>query len=178
MDMYRKTLPALVALLMLASSCDFVRVVAGRPTAAGVEAIRQEQLAQEEARHQARLDSLRRVQQEMADSLAAHEAFLLDSLSHARGSIVSPSKLGGIRGSKPQAKYSIVVGAFRNEDYAKRKQKTCMEAGYEASVVHFRNGLNAVVACPSDNLDQTLQTLKQLRAAGLCPAEGWILINE
>ena len=176
--MYRSILPALTALLLFASSCDFVRVVAGRPTAAGVEAIRKEQLAREEARHQARLDSLRRVQQQMADSLAAHEAFLLDSLSHARGGIVSPDKLGGLRATKLQTRYGIVVGAFRNEDYAVRKQKACAEAGHEASVVRFRNGLNAVVACPSDNLDQTVKTLKELRASGLCPEEGWILVNE
>ena len=75
--------------------CDFVRTLAGRPTAAKVEEIRQEQMRLEEARHQARIDSMKRVQAAMADSLAALEAHLIDSLSQARGTIVNPAKLGG-----------------------------------------------------------------------------------
>ncbi len=169
---------AAAALLLAASSCDFIRQVAGRPTAAQVEQIRRDRLAAEEARHQARLDSLRRVQQQLADSLAALDARLLDSLSHARGTILNPSRLGGIAATTPEAKYSIVVGAFRNLPYAQRKQKSCEEAGYPATVVRFRNGLHAVAVCPSDTLHVVVASLKELREKGICPQEGWILMNE
>ena len=158
--------------------CDFVRTLAGRPTAAKVEEIRQEQMRLEEARHQARIDSMKRVQAAMADSLAALEAHLIDSLSQARGTIVNPAKLGGLYTTKLEAKYSIVVGAFRNRAYAERKLAACNDAGYKASIISFRNGLQAVAVCPSESLDETVKTLKQLRGKGICPEDGWILVNE
>ena len=151
--------------------CDFVRTLAGRPTAAKLEEIRQEQMRQEEARHQARIDSMKRVQAAMADSLAALEAHLIDSLSQARGTIVNPAKLGGLYTTKLEAKYSIIVGAFRN-------RAACNDAGYTASIISFRNGLQAVAVCPSESLDETVKTLKQLRGKGICPEDGWILVNE
>lgn len=176
----KKTIILMLALVTIATSgCDFVRRIAGRPTAAQVEEIHREKLLQEEALHQARMDSLKRVQQAMADSLAALEAHLLDSLSQAKGTIVNPSKLGGLFTTKLEAKYCIVVGAFRNRAYAERKLEACKKDGYSsASIISFRNGLLAVAVCPSNSLDQTLKTLKQLRGKGICPPDGWILINE
>ena len=136
------------------------------------------QMQEEEARHQARLDSMEKVQKALADSLAALEAHLIDSLSQARGTIVNPSKLGGLFTTKLEAKYCIVVGAFRNRAYAERKLAGCNEAGYKASIISFRNGLQAVAVCPSNSLDETVKTLKQLRGKGICPPDGWILVNE
>lgn len=174
----KKNLIGLLALVLLASSCDFVRTLAGRPTTAQLETIRQEKMAAEQARHQARLDSLERARQAMADSLAALEKHLLDSLSQAKGTVLNPSKLGGLFTTKLETKYCIVVGAFRNRYYAERKLKACNEAGYTATIISFRNGLLAVSVCPSDDLNQTLKTLKQLRGKGICPKDGWILVNE
>ena len=174
----RKTIIFLAICAVMAQGCDFVRSLAGRPTTAQVEQIRQQQIKAEEARHQARLDSMKRVQQQMADSLAALEAHLIDSLSQAKGSIVNPSKLGGLYATKLEAKYCIVVGAFRNRAYAERKLKACNEAGYKASLVSFRNGLMAVAVCPSNSLDQTVKTVKKLRGQGVCPPDSWILVNE
>ena len=52
----KKTLVLFLALALLSvSSCDFVRTLAGRPTSAQVEQLRLEQMAAEEARHQARI---------------------------------------------------------------------------------------------------------------------------
>lgn len=166
------------ALLVSVSGCDFVRLLAGRPTGAQVEALRQERLAAEEARHQARMDSLQAAQQHLADSLAALEAHLLDSLSQARGTMLNPSRMGGLFTTKLDAHYCIVVGAFRNRAYAERKLKACNEAGYTATIVSFRNGLNAVAVCQSDSLDEVVRNLHQLRGKGICPANGWILVNE
>lgn len=174
----KKCIILLALAAALLQGCDFVRTVAGRPTAARVEEIRQEQMRLEEARHQARLDSMKRVQQAMADSLAALEAYLLDSLSQRHGTILNPSKMGGLYTSKLEAKYCIVVGAFRNRAFAERKLKACNQEGYTATMVHFRNGLMAVTVCPSNSLDQTVKTVKQLRGKGVCPPDSWILVNE
>lgn len=167
---------ALAALSVI--SCDFVRTIAGRPTSAQLETIRQEKIAAEEARHQAVLDSMERVRQHMADSLEALDRHLLDSLTQAKGTILNPSKLGGLYTTKLEAKYCIVVGAFKERRNAERKLQQCNDAGYTATIVSFRNGFNAVAICPSDSLNETLKTIKQIRGTGICPKDCWILINE
>ena len=173
----KKSLIIAMALVTLLTGCDFIRTLAGRPTAAQVEQIKLEQMAAEEARHQAILDSMKRAEKEMAEALAAREAFLLDSLTQGRGTVLNPSKMGGLFTTKLESKYYIVVGAFRNRSYAERKLKACNAAGYTATIISFRNGLLAVGVCPSDSLDETLKKLKSLRGTDVCPQDGWILMN-
>ena len=173
----KKTLILAVMLLSVASSCDFVRTLAGRPTSARLEEMRVERMRAEEARHQAVLDSMERAEKALAEALAAREQELLDSLTQARGTVLNPSKLGGLFTTKLESKYYIVVGAFRNRTFAERKLTQCNEAGYTATIISFRNGLLAVSVCPSDNLEETLTTLKQQRGTEVCPEAGWILMN-
>lgn len=173
----KKTFIIALALVLVATGCDFIRTLAGRPTAAELEEIRLEKIAAEEARHQAILDSMERAEKAMAEALAAREAHLLDSLTQGRGTVLNPSKLGGLFTTKLESKYYIVVGAFRNRSYAERKLKGCNAAGYTATIISFRNGLLAVAVCPSDSLDETLKTLKKMRGTDVCPQDGWILMN-
>ncbi len=168
----------MTAMLPLLTGCDFVRTLAGRPTSAQVEQIRQERIAREEARHQAVLDSLQRVERQMADSLAALETYLLDSLAQTRGTILNPSKMGGLFTTKLESKYYIIVGAFRGRSYAERKLTACNEAGYTGIIISFRNGLLAVGVCPSNDLNASVKALKKMRGTGICPKDGWILVNE
>lgn len=174
----KKTLILLAVLLLSVTGCDFIRTLAGRPTSAQVETIRKEKIAAEEARHQAVLDSMEQAKQALADSMARLEAHLLDSLSQAKGTVLNPSKLGGLFTTKLDTKYCIVVGAFRNRAYAERKLKACNAAGFTATIISFRNGLLAVSVCPSNDLNQTLKTLKRLRGTDVCPEDGWILVND
>lgn len=174
----KRNLIIVLALVTFLSSCDFIRSLAGRPTSEQLDQMRLERMAKEEARHQATLDSMAKVQQHMADSLAAQEKYLLDSLVQAKGTVLNPSKLGGLYTTKLETKYCIVVGAFRNRSNAERKLKECNKAGFTATIVSFRNGLLAVAVCPSDSLAQTLKTLKELRGKGVCPPDTWILVNE
>ncbi len=168
----------LFLLAVLTSSCDFLRSVAGRPTTAQLEKMHQEQMKAEQARHQARLDSMKRVQQQMADSLAALESYLLDSLAQANGGALrNPAKLGGLSAERPEAKYYISVGAFRTEEFAKRKARLCEEAGYTALVIGFKGGLKIVAICPSNSLDQTVKTLNKNRGTGIFPKDAWIFFN-
>lgn len=174
----KRSLIIALALVTLVSSCDFVRTLAGRPTSAQLEEMRLQRMAAQEARHQATLDSMERVQRHMADSLEALEKYLLDSLTQARGTVLNPSRMGGLYTTRLETKYCIVVGAFSNRYYAERKLKECNQAGYTATIISFRNGLLAVSVCPSNSLAETLKTLKQLRGRGVCPPDSWILINE
>ena len=173
----KKTLILAVMLLSVVSSCDFVRTLAGRPTSARLEEMREERMRAEEARHQAVLDSMERAEKALAEALAAREQELLDSLTQAHGTVLNPSRLGGLYTTKLESKYYIVVGAFRNRTFAERKLTQCNEAGYTATIISFRNGLLAVSVCPSDNLEETLKTLKKLRGTEVCPEDGWILMN-
>lgn len=173
----KKTLILAVMLLSTVTSCDFVRTLAGRPTSARLEEMRVERMRAEEARHQAVLDSMERAQKALEEALAAREQELLDSLTQAHGTVLNPSKLGGLFTTRLETKYCIVVGAFRNRTFAERKLTQCNEAGYAATIISFRNGLLAVSVCPSDNLEETLRTLKKLRGTDVCPADGWILMN-
>jgi len=177
--MKRSVILSLACAAVILSGCDFLRSIAGRPTSEDLELKRLAiERAQEEARYQARLDSLERVRQRMADSLAALDAHLLDSLSQTKGTILNPSRLGGLFTTKLDAKYYIIVGAFRTRSYAERKLNKCNDAGYTATIISFRNGLLAVGVCPSDSLNETLKKLRELRGNGICPEDGWILVNE
>ena len=165
--------------VVLLSGCDFLRSLAGRPTSEDLEAKRAViELAREEARRQAELDSLERVRRRMADSLAALEEHLLDSLTQTRGTILNPTRLGGLYTTKLEAKYYIIVGAFRTRSYAERKLNKCSEAGYTATIISFRNGLLAVGVCPSDSINDTWNKLRELRGTDICPKDAWILVNE
>ena len=176
--MRKSLIPLLLLAALLLGGCDFFRSLGGRPTSADLEAKRVELARIEEERHQARIDSMRRVEQAMADSLAALETRLLDSLSQRRGTLLNPTKLGGLYTTRLQTRYCIIVGAFRTRNYAEKKLEKCNEAGYPATIVSFRNGYNSVAICPSDTLSVTLARLKALRGTSVCPKDAWILVNE
>ena len=176
--MKKSVILVLLTAAMLLCGCDFVRKLAGRPTSAELEAKRVAIAEAQQAAHQARMDSMRRVEQQMKDSLAALDAHLLDSLSRTRGTLFNPSKLGGLNTTKLETRYCIVVGSFLKRYYAEKKMNACIEAGYPATIINFRNGLLAVSICPSDSLNETLRTLKNIRGNGVCPKESWILVNQ
>ena len=178
--MKRSVILILACATLVLGGCDFVRTLAGRPTSDDLEVKRSNiERAENVARYQARIDSLERVRTRLADSLAALDAHLLDSLSQTKGTILNPTKMGGLYTTKLASRYYTVVGAFRTRSYAERKLTKCNEAGYrDATIISFRNGLLAVAVCPSNSLNETLIKLRELRGNGICPSDGWILVNE
>ena len=178
--MKRSVILLLSIATLLLGGCDFVRTLAGRPTSDDLEVKRSNiERARDVARYQARIDSLEQVRARLADSLAALDAHLLDSLSQTKGTILNPTKMGGLYTTKLASRYYIVVGAFRTRSYAERKLTKCNEAGYtDATIISFRNGLLAVAVCPSNSLSETVTKLRELRGNGICPEDGWILANE
>lgn len=83
---------------------------------------------------------------------------------------IMPANLG--------AKYMIVAAAYRQPKYAERKVKDLEQKGYPASIVNVKDGLLAVVICPSDDLDATMKKLEALRGTDVCPQDAWILTND
>lgn len=84
----------------------------------------------------------------------------------------------GVEVSDLKGKYAIVVGAYREGNLAERRVQDLKKKGYPASIVKYENGVLAVVICPSDNKEATLQKLEELRDTDVCPQDGWILTNE
>ncbi|MCI1640007.1 MAG: SPOR domain-containing protein [Bacteroidales bacterium] len=163
---------ALAASVLLTGSCDFFRIIAGRPTSAEIEFKKSEINAEKKA-HKAKLDSLKKAELEISDSLA-----VLDSIAANGEIIMNPSKLGGLYTTVLNAKYYIVIGSFMDKSNASRLAVDVSGKGYEVTLISFRNGYNAVGVCPGSSLVETYGRLKQLRKQPFCPKGAWILANE
>lgn len=170
----KKTLILLLAMSVFAlSGCDMFRRLAGRPTAEELDAIRMEKMLQEEALHQARIDSLKRVEKAISDSIA-----VLDSIRQMHGTILNPSDIGGLFTTKLNSRYYIVVGAFKSRSNAETLLTTVRDAGYTPVLISFRNGFNAIGISPAEDLVGAFRELKRVKEEDFCPEDVWILVNE
>ena len=172
----KKSYILLIVLAMLSvTGCDFMRKLAGRPTSEDVEVKRLEILRAEEAALQARLDSLRKVEQKMLqDSLNA-----LDSIRQMGGSILNPAALGGLFATKLEARYYIILGSFRSRANAEGLFKVAKEAGYKPALISFgKGGLIAVGVSPVNRLSDAFVELSNVKKESFCPKDVWILVNE
>lgn len=165
----------IMVLLPLVTGCDFMRKLAGRPTAEEVEMMRIELLRAEEAALQARLDSLRNVEQRMLqDSLNA-----IDSIRQLGGSILNPASLGGLFATKLESRYYIILGSFRSRANAEGLFNVAKGAGYRPALISFgKGGLIAVGVCPVNRLSDALANLGEVKKESFCPKDVWILVNE
>lgn len=165
---------ALTALLMI-TGCDFMRKLAGRPTSEDIENKKIEMLRAEEAALQARLDSLRQVEQKMLqDSLN-----VLDSIRQLGGSILNPASMGGLFATKLESRYYIILGSFRARSNAEALFKVAKDAGYKPALISFgKGGLIAVGVSPVNRLSDALASLNEVKKEKFCPSDVWILVNE
>lgn len=171
--MRRSFILLLAASMFILTGCDFFRTLAGRPTSAEIEARRIEIMRAEESALQARLDSMKFVQQAMKDSLAA-----LDSIRQYGGTILNPSKLGGLFATKLDARYYVIVGSFRSRSNAESLLVKAADRGYAPALISFRNGMIAVGLCPVNKLHDAMEALKSVKKEAFCPSDVWILLNE
>lgn len=171
--MKRYILMLLMLSLLALDGCDMFRRLAGRPTQEELEQIKLEMMRKQEIEHQARIDSLRMVEQALADSIA-----MLDSIRQMHGTILNPSEIGGLFTTKLDFRYYVVVGAFKSRTYAEALLDTVKESGYIPVLISFRNGFNAVGIEPANDLYQVFQSLKKVREEDFCPEDVWILVNE
>ena len=155
------------------TGCDFMRKLAGRPTSEDIEKIRVEKLLAEEAALKASLDSLKAEKQSVQDSLDALELFVQQG-----GTVLNPSRLGGLYTTKLQYKYYVIIGAFRTRSNAEALFTTAERAGYQPVLISFRNGLLAVGLSPVDECLSAVEVVKTIKREPFCPADVWILVNE
>lgn len=152
--------------------CDAFRRLAGRPTSDEIAA-KQEVIQREEAAHQARMDSLSRIEKAKADSLA-----ILDEIKKS-GEVFLP--LASLRRADTKGldkRYYIIVGAFCNADNASWLASKIANAGYEVVKIPYGNGFIAVGVGGTDALAHLWDNLRKVRTESFCPKDVWILVNE
>ena len=170
---------AAIALLLLVSSCDFFRGLAGRPGSAEIqrkraliEQVEVQKAAYRDSVERARLDSVARQERYVADSLYA-----LDTLTRC-GKLRKLSALSGIPRTALHQRCCVVVGAFANPKNAEKLAGRYRDAGYASSVVAYRNGLNAVFVAPSDRITECLDAYRGIIRLPFASKECWILVKE
>lgn len=151
------------------SSCDFFRRVAGRPTSEDIRAKR-EMIEREEAEHRARMDSLQSLRKSVADSLA-----VMDSLRSGESPLIFSRPLAEESVRELTSRYYVVIGAFGNAENAAKCASSAEEAGYESSMIKYRNGFTVVGICATDSISVAYASLKTVRG-GFCK-DAWILDN-
>lgn len=171
--MKRCILPLMLVALSVVTGCDFFRTIAGRPTSEDIENRRIEIMKAEEAALQARLDSLKLQEQMIQDSLDA-----LVTIRQSGGTILNPATLGGLFATKLEARYYVIVGAFRTRSNAEALLLKAKEQGYSPALINFRGGLTAVGLCPVNRLHDAVEALKVVKQESFCPSDVWILVNE
>lgn len=162
-----------LALFTLAlSSCDYVRMLAGRPTSEEL-LVKKQYIDQQNQR--ARAEALaaaaaaEAAAQYTADSLAARDAL------EEQKRIITSDRLQKLRSEELDRTFYIMVGSFSQNSNAVRMVSSLAEAGYDAIVIPYTNGVSAVAVNPSDDIVVEYKTLLELVGKGLCPAESWIL---
>jgi len=163
---------AVILAAMSATGCDFFRKVAGRPTSEEIAA-KKEYIEIQEAIHQARLDSLAKVEKQAADSVAA-----LDVIRAQGALLMGSSRLGGLASASLPYRYYTIIGAFANADNAGRLAEKAASAGLEAVKIPCRNGYTAVGVQPSSRIVEVCAGLPGIQALEFCPKDVWILVNE
>jgi len=165
----KKFVPIVLLLsVLLSGSCDTFRKIAGRPTSDELELKKLKIEAQ-----QAEIEALKLEQKRLVDSLA-----MMDSLRQLSGTVLNLSELGGLYTTSLDFKYYIVVGSFRNRNYAENLLTTVSGAGYSPVLICFRNGLFAVGLTPADKVEDAVANLKAVKEETFCPSDVWILVNE
>ena len=163
----------MLASLFAVTGCDFFRTLAGRPTSADIHEKKIQMQIAQQAIEQARLDSIRREQKIALDSLNA-----LDSIKQYGGTILNPSKLGGLFATKLEARYHVIIGAFSLRSNAEALLVKTSKLGYQPLLISFNNGLIAVGLCPTNNIVDAKEALKKVKAESFCPKDVWLLLNE
>lgn len=178
--MKRSLILLLVISLPFFTGCDFFRSLAGRPTSKDIEhkqvkvlLAEKAELVSENVALASRLDSVEREFRTIKDSLNA-----LDSISQYGGTILNPTTLGGLFSTKLEARYYVIVGAFRYRTNAELLYKKAVAEGYRPALISFRNGKMAVGVCPSNSITEVFASLKKIRREDFCPADVWVLLNE
>jgi len=125
----RKTLTSF-AVLMAATlsicSCDYVRATLGKPTSADLDAMRMRKAAKEKA--------------------------VADSIANAQAEAAIIAALKATEDSLANARYFVIVGAFKDTLNVTKLSSKLKELGYTTTSFDLRSGLHAVALPGKEHL--------------------------
>ena len=151
------TIAVLLAFMLTLTGCDFFRRLAGRPTSADIEAIREAILEREQAKA-ASQDTVVAVQAEPE----------VPAEPQKPAEVVAPSKDGKNR-------YYIIIASFSQKDNAVKCAERMTSRGYPGELISVKGGYTAVGICGTDDEAQAKENLKEVKRQDFCPSGVWII---
>ena len=158
------------ALTLGMTGCEFLRSVAGRPSAEQI-ASKADSIAAADAAQAAREAALAAARAYSADSLAAVNAL-------AGVQKITFSEVRRLFAVTPGKRYAIMAGSFGEASNASALVKKISAAGCQAETMAHRNGHQAVAVSPTDDIVELYKAYKTLSGQNYLPADAWILVNE
>lgn len=164
----RKVLQIAVVLLsvaMMASGCDFFRMLAGRPTSKDIEVKREEILRS-----------------------AQEESPVNPGMTEGKPGMTQEASLPAVTGNPEPAaaeqgearriekkRYYVIMGAFSSKDNAVKYAERIKAYGYEPEFFGFTEGRTAVGIGGTDDPEEVKAFMKELKGQDFCPEGVWIL---
>ena len=178
----------------LLHGCDFLRILAGRPTSREIEEKRRAILLMESAPVQESADTL--VIETLPDLVveqlpapetqpAAEQPKVQTKEPATKPETKQNNVSGGIRVTtrkadsysdpKPTFRYYVMIGTFGSRDNAVRLSGLAGEAGYPVTLLPFSNGMTTVAVCATNDFGDVCASLEKLRKESFCPKDACIL---
>ena len=164
----------MLSVALMATGCDFFRVLAGRPTSKDIEAKREQILrsalrqAQDSALRQAQDSALRQAQDSVQNDGSQVKPETSEESARPAGNQVA---------AKPGEKkrFYVIMGAFSSRENAERYADRIKGFGYEPEFFGFTEGRTAVGIGGTDDQEEAKAFMKELKGQDFCPEGVWIL---
>ncbi len=161
----------LICALLGVGACDYVRSLAGRPTSADLEVMR-EKIHQDSLAAQARADSIEALRQlrlrEIQDSV-----WVAEQMKAMKCYVKTAAQMPKADASALEARYWIVAGVFKVEAHAKRLAKSVEESGFRTQTIPYGSNKMVLIA-PNDSLKGVVEDCKKYLASSKEVSGVWI----
>ena len=158
----RRVLPVIVLVLsvaLMATGCDFFRVLAGRPTSKDIEAKREL--------------ILRSSEQPVSTGQAEAKPDTVVAAPIRPAGDKDPLTSSGAGTEKKR--FYVIMGAFSSRENAEKYAARIKGFGYEPEFFGFTEGRTAVGIGGTDDQEEAKAFMKELKGQDFCPEGVWIL---
>ncbi len=152
----RRVLPVIVLVLsvaLMATGCDFFRVLAGRPTSKDIEAKRE-----------------RILRSSVQPVSTGQDAAKPDTVVLER-----PTSPQTVSKTVEKKRFYVIMGAFSSRENAEKYAARIKGFGYDPEFFGFTEGRTAVGIGGTDNQEEAKAFMKELKGQDFCPEGVWIL---
>jgi cell division protein FtsN len=167
----RRVLPVIVLVLsvaLMATGCDFFRVLAGRPTSKDIEAKREQILrSAQDDKVTAPSDTVASTEQPVS---TGQDEAKPDTVAHER-----PAGPQTVSKTGEKKRFYVIMGAFSSRENAEKYAARIKGFGYEPEFFGFTEGRTAVGIGGTDDQEEAKAFMKELKGQDFCPEGVWIL---